>query len=297
MKRFEGIFTVLPTLYLENGDIDFQAMAELTRSQIEAGVHGLVVLGSYGECPYLTPKHQREAVAVVLETNARTLPVIVGINERGTEPALQMARWAEKMGAHGLLVALPIFYPLDEGSVFGHYQTLCQESGLPVLFYNFPSHTHLQFTPAQISNLASIPGLIGAKETIFKTREVQELVEAVGEDFCVFTGMCFNLTKTMAVGACGAICPIPNVVPGTAVRLYQALRAGDQTLAAALQEEINRLIPLLGGAQAPQALIKEALRLLGHSLQVTVKPPLPQLTSDQARLVKKTLFEAGLLKE
>lgn len=295
MKKFQGIFTVLATVYDESGGIDSNAMEELTRYQIDSGVHGLVVLGSNGECPYLTHKLQKAAMEVVIRTCAGALPVIVGINERGTESALEMAHYAANAGADGLLLALPVFYPLDQEAVYRHYETICNQVDLPVLYYNFPSHSHLVLTPEQIARIAQIKNVVGAKETIFKTGEVKALVDAADEDFSVFTGTCLNLTKTMGVGACGAICPLPNVTPQTAVRLYEALKARDAEKAAPLQAEINKLMPLLSGSPTPHALMKEALRLLGHPVRVEVKPPLPQLTPEQAALVKDTLIQAGLL--
>jgi dihydrodipicolinate synthase/N-acetylneuraminate lyase len=295
MKKFQGIFTVMVTAYDESGGIDRTAMAEMTDFQIKSGVHGLVVLGSNGECPYLTHDLQKSVIDSVIETSAGALPVIVGINERGTDAALAMARYAKNAGADGLLLALPVFYPLDEADVYRHYETICDQVDTPVLYYNFPSHSHLVLSPEQIARIAGIGNVVGAKETIFKTSEVKGLVDAAGDDFSVFTGICVNLTKTMGVGACGAICPLPNVAPRTAVRLYEALKAGEFEKAVPLQAEINQLLPLISGAPAPHALMKEALRLLGHPIRVDVKPPLSPLTPEQAELVKKTLTAAGLL--
>ena len=297
MKKFEGIFTVLPTAYDEKGKIDRKAMEAVIRNQIESGVQGLVVLGSNGECPYLTHELQKSAIDIVIGTSSGALPVIVGINERGTDAALAMAEYAKIAGADGLLLALPVFYPLEEEEVFRHYQIVCNQVDLPLLYYNFPGNSHLILSPEQIARIATIHNVVGAKETIFKTSEIKALVDATPEDFSVFTGTCLNLTKTMGVGVCGAICPLPNVMPRTAVRLYEALKAGDLEGADPLQAEINTLLPLLGGAPAPHALMKEALRLLGHPIRVEVKGPLPQLTLQQAALVKDTLITAGLLKQ
>ncbi|MBI4767007.1 MAG: dihydrodipicolinate synthase family protein [Deltaproteobacteria bacterium] len=295
MKKFQGIFTVVPTFYDKTGGIDHPALERLTRHQIDSGVHGLVVLGSNGECPYLTPKLQKSAMETVIRTCAGALPVIVGINERGTEAALETAHYARNAGAGGLLLALPVFYPLDQEAVYRHYETVCNQADLPVLYYNFPSHSHLVLSPEEIARMARIKNMIGAKETIFKTSEMKALVDATNEDFSVFTGTCLNLTKTMGVGVCGAICPLPNVAPQTAVRLYEALKARDAEKSAPLQAEINKLMPLLAGSPTPHALMKEALRLLGHPVRVEVKSPLPQLTPEQAVLVKDTLVQAGLL--
>jgi dihydrodipicolinate synthase/N-acetylneuraminate lyase len=295
MKRFEGIFTVMVTAYAPDGGIDSAAMAEMAAHLIEGGVHGLVVLGSNGECPYLAPNLQRAAVDTVVQAAGGKVPIIVGINERGTEPALEMARYAQAAGAHGLLVALPLFYPLELDAVRSHYQTICSAVDLPVLFYNIPSHSNLYLTPEQIASLAEIRNLVGAKETILNINEVQRLVEATDDDFSVFTGMCLNLTQAMQVGACGAICPLPNIMPQKAVQLYEALALGDMEAAVPLQNAFNALAVFIVGSPTPQALIKEALRLLGHPIRTDVKPPLPQLTAAQAELVRSTLVAAGLL--
>ena len=295
MKRFQGIFTVMVTAYTPDGGIDRAAMAGMAGHLIEGGVHGLVVLGSNGECPYLAHSLQQAAIDTVVQAAGGEVPVVVGINERGTEPAVEMARYAQAAGADGLLVALPLFYPLELDAVHKHYQTICSAVDLPVLFYSFPTHSHLYLTPEQIASLAEIDNLVGAKETILDINEVRGLVEATDKDFCVFTGMCLNLTEAMQVGACGAICPLPNIMPQKAVRLYEALAAGDMAAAVPLQNAFYAIAALIGGSPTPHALIKEALRLLGHPIRTDVKPPLPQLTTAQAELVRSTLAAAGLL--
>lgn len=295
MKRFEGIYTVMMTVYDDAGGIDRDGMAALTRYQVQAGVHGLVVLGSNGECPYLTRELQQDAVDAVVEACAGAVPVIVGVNERGTDSAIAAARFAEQAGAEGLLVALPVFYPLTEADVIAHYDAVSCAVDLPVLYYNFPTHTHLPLAPGPIAGLEQRGLVVGAKETIFDVAEVRALVDATSDDFCAFTGTTLNLSDMMAVGACGAICPLPNVVPDKAVALYEALSEGDAERAAALQGQLFEVGPLLAGSPTPHAMMKEALRLLGHPVSNQVKPPLPPLTEQQAELVRSTLYGAGLL--
>ncbi len=295
MKRFEGIFAVMLTAYDDYGNVDREAMREMTDHLVEAGVHGLVALGSNGENPYLTHHHQKDVIDTVVDTCAQRVPVIVGINKRGTEPAIDMSRYAEEAGADALLVALHRFYNLDEDAVFDFYEDICNSVNLPVLFYNFPSNTGLELPPESIARIAVIENVVGAKETIFDVEEVRRLVEATDGDFCVFTGTTFNLVDTMAVGACGAICPLPNLIPEKTVGLYEACRDGDAERAAALQKEVYALAPIMASTPTPHAMQKEAMRLLGHRIYPHVKPPLPRLTSEQAKLVRETLENAGLV--
>jgi len=294
-KRFEGIFPVMMTAYDGDGNVDRLAMAHMTDYLIVSGVHGLVVLGSNGECPYLVHGQQMEAIDAVVEVCAGRVPVIVGVNERGTDASVKMARCAERAGADGLLVALHVFYPIDEKAVEEHYRRVCGEVGLPVLFYNFPSQSGLKLSPQAIARLSVIENLVGAKETIFDLEEVRALVEATNEDFCVFTGVTLNLVATMAAGACGAICPLPNLIPRKTLDLYEAVVSGDFEKAAGIQNELYAFAPLLAASPAPHAVLKEALRLLGHPIRPEVKSPLPPLTSQQADLAGQVLRAAGLI--
>jgi dihydrodipicolinate synthase/N-acetylneuraminate lyase len=295
MKRFEGIYAVMLTAYDDYGNVDREAMRDMTVYLVDAGVHGLVVLGSNGENPYLTHHHQKDAIDTVVNECAQRVPVIVGINKRGTEPAIDMAQYAEGAGADGLLLAMHRFYNLDDDAVYGFYEDVCGSVVLPVLFYNFPSNTGLTLSPESIARISDIDNLIGAKETIFDVDEVRRLVEATSADFCVFTGMTFNLVDTMAVGACGAICPVPNLIPEKTVELYEACMSGDSTRAEELQKEVYALAPLIASTPTPHAMQKEAMRLLGHPMKPHVKRPLPRLTSEQAKLVRETLENAGLI--
>lgn len=295
MKRFQGIFVVMMTAYDRNGGIDRPAMEELTRHLVESGVHGLVALGSNGECPYLAREHQQEVVDTVVSACGGAVPVIAGVNERGTEPSVEAARRAEASGADGLLVALHSFYQLDEASVYSHYEKVCGAVGIPVLYYNYPAATGLALPPASIARLAGIDNLAGAKETIFDVGEVRELVEAVDDEFCVLAGMTLNLVATMEAGACGAICPLPNVIPRESVELYEAIVAGDSERAQEAQGRVLSFAPLLASSPTPHAMLKHGLGLLGFSIRTDVKGPLPPLSDAQAHLVSENLRNNGLL--
>jgi dihydrodipicolinate synthase/N-acetylneuraminate lyase len=88
---------------------------------------------------------------------------------------------------------------------------------------------------------------------------------------------------------------MPNIIPHKTIELYEACKTGDTERADELQKEIYSFAPLLTSSPTPHAMQKEAMRLLGHPIKPLVKPPLPRLTSDQAKLVRETLEYTGLL--
>ncbi len=292
--RIEGIVAVLPSFFDEGGEVDERAMTYFAEFLISRGIQGILVLGSNGECPYIREEDRKKIVEMVVETCAGRVPVVVGINERGLDDALEMTIHAEKAGADAALVALHRFYPLSEREVLDFYRELATSTKIPLLYYNFPSHTGIELSPEAIASMAAEGWITGAKETIFDMEEIGRLAQLTDEGFCTLTGTTLNLTEAMAVGACGAICPIPNIIPETSVDLFRALRAEEWKKASELQDEVRTLAPLLA-SPSPHAMIKEALRLLGHPVKTVVKKPLPSIDEGMSTKVKETLQRSGLM--
>jgi 4-hydroxy-tetrahydrodipicolinate synthase len=292
-RKLKGIVAVMPSFFHENGEVDGEAISSFSDHLAGSGIHGILVLGSNGECPYIRKEDRKRIVEMVVESCAGRVPVIVGVNERGLDEAVDMVLHAGKAGADAALVALHRFHPLGEREVMGFYRDLSSASEIPLLYYNFPSHTGITLPPEAIASMAEKGFIIGAKETIFDMEEIGRLASLAGEGFSTFTGTTLNLSEAMAVGACGAICPLPNIVPDLAVELFQALEEGDVSRATKLQEKIRCLAPLLA-SPAPHAMVKEALRLLGHRVSATVKSPLPPIDEDLSSRVMEVLRISGL---
>ena len=66
--RLDGVFTVLPTAFRDDGALDLAGTAALVRAAVDAGVSGLTVLGVMGEAAELTDDERRLVVRCVRET-------------------------------------------------------------------------------------------------------------------------------------------------------------------------------------------------------------------------------------
>src|SRR4051795_2726549 len=100
---FRGSFTALVTPF-GNGAIDEKAFRALVDWQITEGTHGLVPVGTTGESPTLSHEEHRRVVKVCIEAAAGRVPVIAGAGSNNTTEAIDLARFAEKAGADGLLI-------------------------------------------------------------------------------------------------------------------------------------------------------------------------------------------------
>jgi 4-hydroxy-tetrahydrodipicolinate synthase len=74
----KGVFPICPTPFLDNGDVDIETFERLVDFYVECGVHGLIVLGIFGEAAMLTPEEGMTILRSTLARAAGRIPVILG---------------------------------------------------------------------------------------------------------------------------------------------------------------------------------------------------------------------------
>jgi len=319
---FTGIYSILLTPMKEGGEVDLDGLAALIEHNIKSGIHGLVILGSNGEFPYLSLDEKKEVIKAASAAVAKRVPLICGASSASTKGAIALAGFAEQNGVDGLLVVLPCYYPLEFKEVLGHYQALCSAVKIPVFYYNIPELTGLYLSPKEFKEIMSIPGIIGAKNSQVNFSFFKKiLAQTRGMEKAIFTGAEFNLHQMIKLGAVGAMGPLCNIWPEKVLEVYNAAIAGKDTDAAQAQRELFCLMPLMGGPILPEwvaqfsfnlvsrpafksfyrakptmAMLKEAIRLTGVPITAAVRPPLPPLTKDDQAVVEKTLARMNKLK-
>jgi 4-hydroxy-tetrahydrodipicolinate synthase len=319
---FEGIFAVLITPLTETGDVDEDGVRYLVDFCCDQGFNGVVVLGSNGEFPYLSFSEKILVMRTAAEQANGRLIVVAGASASGTDQALAMAREAKNTGCHAVLAALPTYYKLDMDNILLHFRTLCDKSGIPILFYYFPDTTGLVLTSEQISMIADLNGVVGAKLTVTSVPFLEELMELTRDkEFASFTGMTLLFRECLQLGGAGVFCPLPLLGPGDARAIWEAHRAGDQSRSKEVQDKVLGALPFFAGIDlqpdvsaaifndlskspvsehltplfASHIFIKEALRLQGHPITNMVKRPYLPATEAQSQLVHRTLKDLGWL--
>jgi 4-hydroxy-tetrahydrodipicolinate synthase len=296
MKTFEGIFVVMMAPFTDD-EVDERAMRHMVNHFIAEGVHGLVVLGSNGEFPYLSDEEKRQLIDIAVEEARGRVPVVIGTGYFGTDQVIALTKYARDAGADAAMVALPIYYPISFEDVKRHYMRISSEVRFPIVYYNIPDMTHLKLSPAEIAELAKIEQIVGIKETIPDVDEMGEHVRLINKKpFSVLSGTALNLLPVMAQGGRGAICVLPNLVPKQCVEFYNAIKSGNMDKATDLMSFLFKFVPLMTSTMTPHAMMKEALRQLGVPITPSVKSPLPPLTDEQKTLVTQVLTDAGLKK-
>ena len=294
-RKFEGVYPAMVTPLNKSLGIDEKGLRHEVDFLIKSQVHGLVALGSSGEFPYLTLSEKKKVIDIVVEQTKKRVPVIVCTSSMGTDEVIMLSRYAQRRGADGLMITLPIYFPLTDDDVFNHYKSIAKAVDLPILLYDFPYVTHFEMSPGLIFRLSRIDNVVGIKETgtVEKVETILKMNKK--EPFCVFTGISFILLQVLQLGGAGVICPLPCIVPRDIVSIYESFRKGDVEKASRAQEKIYALVSMIA-APVQSPLVKEAMHQLGHPIQPYVKSPLPQITEAQKGIVRKSLIDFGAIK-
>ncbi len=289
---FEGTYTALITPF-RDGEIDYAALAKLIERQIAAGIDGLVPCGSTGESATLSHDEHERIIAFTIERANKRAKVIAGTGSNSTRETIRLTRFAAEHGADGALLIAPYYNKPTQEGLYAHYAAVAEAVELPQLAYNIPGRCAVNIAPETIARLASLANIVGVKEASGSLDQVSRVVELCGPDFAVISGDDSLTLPIIAVGGCGSIAVISNLMPKRFAELVAAARAGKLAEARALHYE---LLPVMRGLslETNPIGIKAALALTG-ACSDELRLPLTKLTDKNRELLKKTLESARLL--
>lgn len=235
----EGVFVALTTPF--DGDaVSKRKLADNVRKLNATDVDGYLVLGSTGESVSLTDAESLEAVEAVLEAAAPGKKVIVGTAREWTRGTIDFTAGLPARGIDAILVRPPSYYKsrMTREALKAHFLAVAEASRYPILLYNMPANTGFSLEPRLVVELAAHANIAGLKESGGSLPMLAEVVREVPETFRYFTGSGYAVYPSLAMGACGAILAVANVVPELSAGIFQAWKAGDAQEARRLQLEL-----------------------------------------------------------
>jgi 4-hydroxy-tetrahydrodipicolinate synthase len=299
----QGIVVPIVTPVQRSGAVDVTGLKRLVAYTLNAGVHGIWVLGATGDFSGLTDFERDSAIEAVVEAVAGRVPVLAGCIEQSPARCVERARRAEVLGADAVFATTPGFAPVSQAEVLTHFRMLKAATSLPVVAYNAQYATQTPLPIATIRTLAKEGTLAGLKDSA-DFGDFRQLVVALSdlEDFPIVTGIQFLADCALLMGARGCIPPLGNVVPQWFVEVYDSAKRGDWSHAAEVQNRIAAFNVVVRewapgasvfGAFFGMAMV--ALNLLGVLDEAVVVDPYPAPTASQAAIVREHLHSFGLL--
>jgi 4-hydroxy-tetrahydrodipicolinate synthase len=289
-----GIVPPVATPMQANEDLDLPRLRWFLDQLIQAGVHGLFVLGTNSEFYALDEREKQEVVATAVEHVRHRVPVFAGTGAETTREVVRLTKMAEREGADGVSVITPYFISPTQQEIYDHYRRIAESTSLPVLLYNNPSTCGgLRIDVDTLARLAQVPNIVGIKDSSGDLQNTMEYLRVVPERFAVLQGRDTMIYPALIFGARGAVPASANVAPAQCVAIYEAFRRGDHAAARAAQLGLNPVRLSLALGTAPGG-VKAALSLLGRSIGPARSPVAP-LSPEKQQQMRKALQQAGLL--
>jgi 4-hydroxy-tetrahydrodipicolinate synthase len=273
--KLEGVYSVLPTPFADDGDVDEASLRRVVDLFIGAGVNGLTALGVTGEVARLDESERARVLDIVVDQVNGRVGIVAGTSADGTRTCIQLSRQAKAAGATAVMVSPPRMPKLNSEAVVRHYGALAEAVDIEVVVQDYPPISGYAMEPGLLARIArEIPRARTIKledpPTPFKTSRI--LDQAGDLEVRIFGGLggVFLLEELMA-GATGAMTGF--AFPEILVKIVTRYRAGDVDGAADL---FYRAVPLMRfefQEGIGMAIRKEVLRRRGALSSAATRAP------------------------
>lgn len=224
--HWRGVFPALTTKFTADDRLDFDAMAEHLEFQLNAGVHGIIILGSLGENSTLSAAEKQELMAFFARTVDGRVPLLACVAECGTREARALVSAGEEAGVDGFMVLPPMRYPSDRRETLQWFRDVELATDRPLMLYNNPVAYGTDLRPEDLAELADNSGYVAIKESSADPRRMPVIRRLYGDRFALFCGVDDLALECFAVGAVGWVAGLVVAFPEETVRLYDLMTAG-----------------------------------------------------------------------
>jgi len=164
MKTITGSIVALVTPMHDDGSIDFDAVRRLIDWHVAEGTRCIGVVGTTGESPTVTVDEHCEIIRVAVEHTRGRIPVMAGTGGNSTAEAIELSRYALKVGADCTLSVVPYYNKPSQEGIYRHFVAVAEAVDIPMVVYNVPSRTVADMQTETALRLAQVPGIVGIKD-------------------------------------------------------------------------------------------------------------------------------------
>ncbi|MEO6364337.1 MAG: 4-hydroxy-tetrahydrodipicolinate synthase [Caldimonas sp.] len=292
MKAITGSIVALVTPMHDDGRIDFDALRGLLDWHVAEGTQCIAVVGTTGESPTVHVDEHCEIIRVSVEHLKGRLPVMAGTGANSTDEAIELSRFAKKVGADCTLSVVPYYNKPSQEGIYRHFKAVAEAVDIPMVVYNVPSRTVADMQAETVLRLAEVPGIVGVKEATGDIARGSVILRSAPEGFAVYSGNDDSAVALMLLGGHGCISVTANVAPRAVQELCIAALSGNAREAARRQMRLLPLHQILFVEPSP-APAKWALHRLGRC-GPAVRLPITPLSEAGQAAVSQALRDAGV---
>ena len=265
--------TAISTPFDESG-INFEEFKKLVEFQIIQGTDAIIVCGTTGESATMSTNEKEDLIKFTVDIVDKRVPVIAGTGSNNTANSIELSKYAESVGADGLLLVTPYYNKTTQQGLIAHYSAIADTVNLPIILYNVPSRTGINILPETYAKLSKINNIVAVKEASGDISQVAKIAQLCGDNLNIYSGNDDQVIPILSLGGLGVISVLSNMVINYLNGKHNA----------ALSAQLNslELINTLFSEVNPIP-VKEALNILGFNFG---NPRLPLVEMSETAKVK-----------
>ena len=289
---FEGCGTAIVTPFTEDG-INFEEFGKLIEFQIKNHIDAIIVCGTTGESATMSLEEKKETIKYAISKVAKRTKVVVGTGSNNTKSAIEMSKFAEDVGADGILVVTPYYNKTTQKGLMAHYKAIAEAVSLPIIMYNVPSRTGVNISPKTCQELSKIKNIVAIKEASGDISQVAKIASLCKENLNIYSGNDDQIIPVLSLGGKGVISVISNIMPNYIHNMTKKYIEGNIEEARKMQIEVSDLISELFTEVNPIP-VKYALNLMGYKFGIP-RLPFIELTDTNKEKLKEVMKKHNLI--
>jgi 4-hydroxy-tetrahydrodipicolinate synthase len=304
MPLFTGVVPPVVTPLNPDFTVDYASFTRVLEHLIEAGVHGLFVLGSTSEVIFHDTETRKAITEHAIKIANGRVPVLVGVIDPTTDRVINHSLVAKAAGADAVVVTAPFYTRTNQAETVDHFRYIKDAVDLPIIAYDIPVCVGLKLDRKTTVTLAKEGAIVGLKDSSGDDGNLRYVLADMQGDanFFGMTGSEIVVDSVLAMGAHGVVPGLANVDPHGYVKLWNLVQAGDFVGARAEQERLCKLFEIVwistgrtSAGSAGVGAFKTAMRSLGVIANNTMARPQRSLNDEETGKINTILKSTGLL--
>ncbi len=227
-EKPHGIYPILYAFYANDGQLNRTAMRTQVNCCLQAGAHGIAVLGLITEVLRLSVSERVQVVEWAAEDIAGRVPLAVTIAGESAQEQIDLCRRAEALGAGWLILQPPQNTKPNEQELMRFFGRIMEATSLPVGIQNFPEVLGVGLTPASVGELHRQQANFTVMKGEGPVYQIRQYMDAADGGISIFNGRGgIELPDNLRAG-CAGIIPAPDCAD-MQVAMYDAFVGGDLT--------------------------------------------------------------------
>lgn len=270
---------------------NYDELGKLIEMHIAKKTDAIIICGTTGEASTMPDEEHLAAIEYTIKKVNKRIPVIAGTGSNDTAHAVELTKKAEELGADGILTVTPYYNKTTQKGLIQHFTAIAESVKIPIILYNVPSRTGMNFSIDTLKELAKVENIVGIKEASGNISYVAKIAAEI-PDLYIYSGNDDMIVPILSLGGKGVISVVANILPEETHNICEYYFNSQVNDSAKLQLEMLDLINNLFIEVNPVP-IKTAMNLLGYNAG-NLRMPLVDMESANLEKLKKSLTDYGL---